>query len=43
MIPFLLSEAVSAVSGEYFGDPALLSEQVCSVVIDSRKAAPHAL
>ena len=38
MIPFPLSFAVSAVSGTYHGDAALLSATVTDVTIDSRKA-----
>ena len=39
MIPFPLSFAVSAVNGSFYGDPALLSETVTNVTIDSRNAA----
>lgn len=38
MIPFSLSFAVSAVSGTFHGDEALLSATVTDVTIDSRKA-----
>lgn len=43
MKPLLFSEIVAATGGAYYGNPALLSQTVSDVVIDSKKAVAGAL
>ena len=43
MTPFTLRQALQAVNGRYFGDPAALDSIVTSVTSDSRTAGPGSL